>query len=158
MPTKYDDSKEVFFDDLEVGDEFISMGRTITEADFVNFAALIGWYDPLHCDAEYAGDTMFGQRISSGLLGLALSNGLCRGCFPTVVGRACNMAFAGLEWQFKKPIFIGDTIHIEQVITKKKEAKKPDRGMITVDVKVLNQKGEEVQGGLKFFMIKRAPR
>lgn len=157
MPTKYDDSKEAYFEDLEVGDEFKSMGRTITEADFVNFAALIGWYDPLHCDQVYAEDSMFGDRISSGLLGLALSNGMCRGCFPTSMGRACNMAFAGVNWKFKKPIFIGDTIHIEQTITEKKETKKPDRGMITVDVSVINQKGEEVQGGEKFFMIKRTP-
>ena len=157
MPTKYDDSTEVYFEDLEVGDEFKSMGRTITEADLVNFAALIGWYDPLHCDEEYAAKTMFGKRIASGVLGLALSNGLCRGCFPVKEGRALNMAFAGVEWQFKGPIYIGDTIHIEQEIIAKKETQKPDRGMITVDVSVVNQGGKVVQGGKKHFLIKRSP-
>lgn len=158
MPTNYDDSQEIFFEDLEEGDQFKSVGRTITEADLVNFAALIGWYDPLHCDQAYAEETMFGRRIASGLLGLALSNGLCRGCFATKVGRATNLAFVNVDWAFKKPIFIGDTIHIQQVITEKKETKSPGRGLITIKVAVINQDGEEVQGGDKLFMIARRPR
>jgi len=157
MPTRYDDSQEVFFEDLAKGDSFKSLGRTITEADFVNFAAVIGWYDPLHCDEVYAGQSKFGRRIAPGLLGLALSNSLCRGCFPTSRGRAANLAFVDLHWSFKKPIFIGDTIHVEQVITHKKETKSPKQGLITIKVAVINQDGEEVQGGDKLFMIAKRP-
>jgi acyl dehydratase len=155
MPEVYDDSKVTYYDDVNEGDEFISMARTITEADLVNFGALIGWYDPLHCDAVFAESTLFKQRVASGLLGLALSNGLCRGCFSTGLGRGANMAFMDLEWSFKKPIFIGDTIHIRQNISTKKESKKPDRGIIVLDVYVVNQNGEVVQEGKKTFMISR---
>ncbi|MEW5911365.1 MAG: MaoC/PaaZ C-terminal domain-containing protein [Thermodesulfobacteriota bacterium] len=158
MPTYYDDSQGVFFEDLEVGDSFKSVARTITEADLVNFAALIGWYDPLHCDEVYAGQTPFGKRIAPGLLGLALSNGLCRGCFSTRVGRAANLAFVSVNWSFKKPIFIGDTIHVEQVISEKRETKSPERGLVTIKVAVLNQDGQEAQGGDKLFMLARRPR
>ena len=155
MPKHHDDSREIYFDDLNVDDEFTSMARTITEADLVNFGALIGWYDPLHCDAVYAETTMFKKRVASGLLGLALSNGLCRGCISTSEGRAANMAFMNVDWSFKKPIYIGDTIHIRQRVYEKKEIKKPDRGIIVLDVAVVNQKGEVVQEGKKTYMLRR---
>jgi len=155
MPQHYDDSQEIYFEDLNIGDQFTSMARTITEADFVNFAALIGWYDPLHCDAVFAESTIFKKRISSGLLGLNLSNGLCRGCISTSLGRAANMAFMSVEWFFKKPIFIGDTIHIRQTVGEKKEMKQADRGILILDVSVINQDGEVVQEGKKTYMLRR---
>lgn len=155
MPQHYDDSQEIYFEDLNIGDQFTSMARTITEADFVNFAALIGWYDPLHCDAVFAESTIFKKRVSSGLLGLILSNGLCRGCISTSLGRAANMAFMGVEWFFKKPIFIGDTIHIHQRVGEKKEMKQADRGILVLDVSVINQDGEVVQEGKKTYMLRR---
>jgi len=155
MPQHYDDSQETYFEDLNIGDQFTSMARTITEADFVNFAALIGWYDPLHCDAVFAESTIFKKRVSSGLLGLILSNGLCRGCISTSLGRAANMAFMSVEWFFKKPIFIGDTIHIRQTVGEKKEMKQADRGILILDVSVINQDGEVVQEGKKTYMLRR---
>jgi len=155
MPKHYDDSQEICFEDLDIGDQFTSMARTITEADFVNFAALIGWYDPLHCDVEFAKSTIFKKRVSSGLLGLNLSNGLCRGCISTSLGHAANMAFMGVEWFFRKPIFIGDTIHIHQTVDQKKEMKQADRGIMVLDVSVINQDGEVVQEGKKTYMLRR---
>ncbi len=155
MAEHYDDREETHFDDLNVGDQFTSMGRTITEADLVNFAALIGWYDPIHCDAVYAKKTLFKKRVASGLLGLALSNGLCRGCISTSLGRAANMAFLDVRWSFKKPIYIGDTIHIRQTISKKRELASGDRGIIVLEVSVINQQGEVAQEGEKTYLLKR---
>ena len=65
-----------YFDDLEVGDSFITKGRTITEADLVNFAALTWDTYPLHVDAEWASKTMFGERIAHGMLVLSYAAGL----------------------------------------------------------------------------------
>ena len=155
MAEVYDDRQETFFNDLNEGDEFISMGRTITEADLVNFAGLIGWYDPLHCDIVYAGSSIFKKRVASGLLGLILSNGLCRGCISTSLGRAANMAFMGVNWSFKKPIFIGDTIHIQQTVAEKIETKKADQGILRFNVSVVNQNGEVVQEGIKTYMLRK---
>jgi len=59
MPERYDDRREIYFEDLNMGDQFISIARTITESDFINFAGLIGWYDPLHCDAVYSEGPIF---------------------------------------------------------------------------------------------------
>lgn len=155
MAMIYDDTREVCFEDLSVGDESLSASRTVTEADLVNFAALIGWYDPLHCDSVYAGKSIFKKRVAPGLLGLALSNGLCRGCIATGAGRAAVLAFADVQWSFKKPIFIGDTIHVRQVISDKKESGKADRGLVVLDVSVVNQHGTVVQEGRKTFVLRR---
>ena len=65
-----------YFDDLEVGDSFTTKGRTITEADLVNFAALTWDTYPLHVDAEWASKTMFGERIAHGMLVLSYAAGL----------------------------------------------------------------------------------
>ena len=64
-----------YLDDLEVGDSFTTKGRTITEADLVNFAALTWDTYPLHVDAEWASKTMFGERIAHGMLVLSYAAG-----------------------------------------------------------------------------------
>ena len=52
------------------------MGRTITEADVVNFAGISGDFNPLHMDDEFAKNNMFGKRVAHGALGLIVSTGL----------------------------------------------------------------------------------
>ena len=65
-----------FFEDIEVGEEYESPGRTVTEADIVIFAGLSGDYNVLHTDAEFMKSSIFGERIAHGLLGLAIQAGL----------------------------------------------------------------------------------
>ena len=65
-----------YLDDLEVGDSFTTKGRTVTEADIVNFAALTWDTYPLHVDAEWASKTIFGERIAHGMLVLSFAAGL----------------------------------------------------------------------------------
>ncbi|MDR7462588.1 MAG: MaoC/PaaZ C-terminal domain-containing protein, partial [Armatimonadota bacterium] len=64
------------FDDLQEGAEFETPGRTVTEADVVNFAGVSGDFNPLHVDATYAAATPFGQRVAHGLLVLSMVSGL----------------------------------------------------------------------------------
>ena len=66
-----------------------------------------------------------------------------------------TIAFLGLRWRFKGPIKIGDTIKVRLKITAKKETSKPDRGIVTVQRHVLNQRGEVVQEGDTELMIER---
>ena len=42
------------FDEVNIGDEVVTLGRTITEADVVNFAGVSGDYQPEHMNEEYA--------------------------------------------------------------------------------------------------------
>jgi acyl dehydratase len=141
-----------YFEDIQVGDEYLSPGRTITEADIVAFAGLSGDYNVLHTDAEFMKSSIFGERIAHGLLGLSISSGLGTRAVPRPFA---TIAFLGLRWRFKGPIKIGDTIKVRLKITAKKETSKPDRGIITVQRAVLNQRGELVQEGDTELMIER---
>jgi len=141
-----------YFEDIQVGDEYVSPGRTVTEADIVAFAGLSGDYNILHTDAEYMKTSIFGERIAHGLLGLSISSGLGA---RAVVRPFATIAFLGLRWRFKGPIKIGDTIKVRMRVSEKKETSKPDRGIITVQRSVLNQRGELVQEGDTELMIER---
>jgi acyl dehydratase len=141
-----------YFEDIQVGDEYLSPGRTITEADIVAFAGLSGDYNVLHTDAEFMKSSIFGERIAHGLLGLSISSGLGTRAVPRPFA---TIAFLGLRWRFKGPIKIGDTIKVRLKVTAKKETSKPDRGIITVQRAVLNQRGELVQEGDTELMIER---
>jgi acyl dehydratase len=147
------ESDRRYFEEIQVGEEFLSPGRTITEADIVIFAGLSGDYNVLHTDAEFMKKSIFGERIAHGLLGLAIQSGLLtRGMRPFA-----TLAFLGLRWKFKGPIKIGDTITVRARVIDKRETSKPDRGILTLRREVLNQRGEVVQEGETDVMVERRP-
>lgn len=145
-----------YFEDLEIGSVFLSPGRTVTETDIVIFAGLSADYNMLHTDAEYSKNTVFGERIAHGLLGMAIASGLFT---RTELNRMLNetvIAMLGINsWRFTAPIKIGDTVHLEIEITSKKETSKPDRGVVAFKRRLINQRGEVVQEGEIPLMIKR---
>lgn len=142
----------LFFEDFKVGDKFVTKGRTITEADIVNFAGISGDFNQLHMDEEFAKKTIFGRRIAHGLLGLAISSGMSQ---SLRIMEGTIIAFLGLTWDFLKPIFIGDTVHLEMKVAELRETSKPDRGIVTFECELINQNGEVVQKGTRKIMIKR---
>jgi acyl dehydratase len=141
-----------YWDEIEVGEEYESPGRTVTEADIVMFAGLSGDYNVLHTDAEFMKGTPYGERIAHGLLGLAIQSGLLtRAMLPYA-----TIAFGGLRWKFKAPIKIGDTIRVRARVRAKKETK-PDRGVVVLERTVVNQRGEVVQEGETDLIVERRP-
>jgi len=143
-----------YYDEIEVGEEYESPGRTITETDIVLFAGLSGDYNVLHTDAEFMKTSIFGERIAHGLLGLAIQSGL----FSRATGAYATLAFVGLRWKFKAPIKIGDTIRLRARVRTKRDIGKPDRGLVTVERTVVNQRGEVVQEGETDLLVeKRSP-
>ncbi len=145
-------SDRQYFEDIRIGDEYLSPGRTVTEADIVAFAGLSGDYNVLHTDAEFMKSSIFGERIAHGLLGLAISSGLGTRALPRPFA---TLAFLGLRWRFKAPIKIGDTIKVRIQVTEKRETSKPDRGIVVLQRSVLNQRGEVVQEGETDIMVER---
>jgi acyl dehydratase len=141
-----------YFEEFDVGEEIISPGRTVTEADVVSFAGLSGDFNPLHTDEEYAKETMFGKRIAHGLLGLAITSGLRA---RTGIFDGTGLAFLGLSLSFKGAIFIGDTVKVKMKVKEKKETKNDDRGIIVMDVHLVNQKGDVVQESEHSIMVAR---
>lgn len=144
--------KRTFYEDYTVGDEFVTPARTITEADVVAFAGLTGDYNRLHTDAEYMRNSVFGERIAHGLLGLSIVNGLK---YRTDIDSDGVIAFLGLTWTFSAPIKFGDTIHAILRVSSMRETSKPDRGIIVKSVRALNQRGEVVQEGEFTMLVKR---
>jgi acyl dehydratase len=142
-----------FFEDIAVGEEYESPGRTLTETDIVLFAGLSGDYNVLHTDAELMKASIFGERIAHGLLGLAIQAGL----FSRATRPYATVAFTGLRWKFKGPIKIGDTIRVRVKVLATRAADKPDCGVITLERKIVNQRGEVVQEGETDLLVERRP-
>jgi acyl dehydratase len=142
-----------WFEDIAVGEEYESPGRTVTETDIVIFAGLTGDYNVLHTDAEFMKSSTFGERIAHGLLGLAIQSGL----FTRATQAYATLSLVDLSWKFRGPIKIGDTIRLRAKVTGKKETPQADRGLVTVKRQVLNQRDEVVQDGETELMVERRP-
>ncbi len=143
MTTPRNPGHPLYFEQLNVGDTWVSRGRTVTEADVVSFACLTGDFDPLHVDHEFAARSPLGKPIAHGLLGLSLLAGLNYNC-PAVH----TLAFVSLrEWKFRKPIFFGDTIHGTAEIVELRPHN-PGSGLVVWKRRITNQRQEVVQMGV----------
>ncbi|MEW6114591.1 MAG: MaoC/PaaZ C-terminal domain-containing protein, partial [Thermodesulfobacteriota bacterium] len=134
----------LFFEDFYVGQEFVTKGRTVTEADIVNFASLSWDTNALHTDVEFAKKSPFGERIAHGMLGIVIHAGLSQ---MLGITDGTLLAFLGMTWKFHHPIKIGDTVHVLQRVTELRETSKPDRGIMTFEKELINQHGQVVQTG-----------
>ena len=138
--------------DLYVGQTFETASRTITEGDVVTFAGHTGDYSEIHTSRTYAEASDFGERIAHGLLGLAVAHGLMMGS-GLLAGTA--IAFLGLQdWSFKAPIRLQDTIRVRfEVAELRVRRSRPDQGVLTFTVDVINQRDEVVQTGRKAILL-----
>jgi acyl dehydratase len=136
--------KGLYYEEYEIGQTMETRGRTVTEADLVQFAGLTGDYNPMHTDAEFMKQSIFGQRVAHGMLTLSYSVGQA---YQLGFMEGTILAFRGLEMKFSLPVFIGDTLHVELIVREKKDALRMGGGLITLDVKIINQDGKSVQSG-----------
>jgi acyl dehydratase len=133
----------LYFDDVQVGQEWESLGRTVTEADIVNFAGLSGDFNPIHMDHEFAATTAFRKPIAHGLLILAMGSGLGV-AFPNMR----TLAFLEIrDWKFLEPVFIGDTIRMKTKVLAKEERARGKRGVVTWQRIIVNQHNKPVETG-----------
>jgi acyl dehydratase len=129
------------FDDFIVDEEIASGARTVTEADVVNFACLSGDFQPEHMNDEYARSGPFGERVAHGLLILSMATGLMN---QTGIFEGTSIAILEVTTKFLKTVKFGDTIRAIQKIVGKKETSKPDRGVLSTRITVLNQEDQAV--------------
>ncbi|QZP31623.1 MaoC family dehydratase [Pseudomonas sp. DR48] len=142
---------EVTFDSIQIGATYRSAGRTIIDADIVNFAGLSGDFNPLHMDEVWVREnTNFPSRIAHGLLVHSIGEGLaCPGVTDWKI-----LAFLETQRRMVKPVLPGDRI-VQQytVAAKAPSTKNPSKGVVEVHVSVLNQAGEVVQEGYNKYLI-----
>ncbi|MEL0185586.1 MAG: MaoC/PaaZ C-terminal domain-containing protein [Hyphomicrobiales bacterium] len=145
----------LYWEDWEIGKEYVSASRTITEADIVHFAGISGDYNPLHIDEEYCKKTIFGTRIAHGPLVYSIAAGLL---FQLHLYDDTLIAFLGFDsLKFTKHVIAGDTITAKISVLEKRETSKPDRGVMKRSLKVYNQNNEMVQDAVQAFLLKRKP-
>jgi 3-hydroxybutyryl-CoA dehydratase len=153
---KYQDDGPMgmYFEEITVGMKLRTRGRTITEADIVNFAALTGDYNPMHTDAEYMKNHQMGQRVAHGMLTLSYAVGQI---YQLGFLERTTIAFRGLEMKFSLPVFIGDTLHVVLEVIETKDMKRLGGGSITAEIKIVNQDGKVVQTGTLTLLMASKP-
>ena len=149
-------SRGLFFEEFSVGQHIISTARTVTESDIVTFAGLSGDFNQIHTDAEFSKNTPFGQRVAHGLLGIAIASGLA---MRTGVLEGTVLAFREInEWKFSKPIFIGDTVHVELDVKEVKALPRLGGGSVIIELSVKNQNEEVTMKGLWTVLVASKPK
>lgn len=134
-----------YLEDFAAEQRFISGGRTITEADLTFFSMISGDWNPVHCDAEFAKKTRYGERVVHGVLGIAISTGMMHelGIFEKSV-----IAMLGFRnWNFLAPLLVGDTIHLQLTILAVEPGKSGRSGKLARKFELINQNDVIVQEG-----------
>ncbi|MDQ4077401.1 MAG: MaoC family dehydratase N-terminal domain-containing protein [Chloroflexota bacterium] len=140
------------FDHFEEDEVITTPRRTITENAIERFAGLSGDFNPLHTDEEFARETPFGTRIAHGMLVAAIATGLAN---QSGVFEGTTIALLQQTIRYKEAVFPGDTVHLELTVAGKRESSKPDRGLITFDAAVKNQRDETVIDGQWVLLMRR---
>ena len=145
--------QEQYFEDYQMGAERKTGGRTITEADIVLHAGQTGDFFPHHMDAEWCKTQPFGQRMAHGTLIFSVGVGMTAG---VINPRAMSYGYDRLR--FVRPVFIGDTIHVQVKIKEKRDdAKRPRHGIVVEACEVLNQRNETVLVCEHILLVERRP-
>ena len=144
---------DLYYEDVVVGEEVETSAHTVNYGDILAFADVTRDHHPLHTDPEFCKSTPFGRPIAHGLYGLALMEGL-----KSELQLYERTSVASLGWdkvRFMKPIFPDDTVHVKVRFTAKRESRKPDRGVVTEWVELINQQGEVVTEGVHLTLLLR---
>jgi 3-hydroxybutyryl-CoA dehydratase len=131
--------------DFQVGEQ-ASFTKTVTEADVTTFAGLIGDFNPLHVDAEYARKSRFGRRIAHGMFAGGLISAVLGNRLP-----GPGSIYLSQQIEFLAPVYIGDTITATVEVT----AWRPDKRIITLKTDCLNQDQVQVVTGKAVLMVDR---
>lgn len=150
MPYQF---KGKYFEEFNIGDAYETARRTITEADVVQFAGISGDFNPLHTDEIFGKENSpFKTRIAHGMLVMSAATGLAN---QLGIFEGTSLALLSMTIKYTGAVFFGDTIRLVLKPTEKKESSKTDRGVVTFDCAVLNQRDEKVVDTQWIVMLKR---
>lgn len=130
-----------YFENYTVGAGLTTPGRTLTEADIVNFAGITGDWGEVHTNTEYAAETRFGGRVGHGALNFSISTGLVMR--TDVIDEDGLIGFYGVDGlTFRHPSKVGDTLRAHTRVTDKE--RRDDDGIVTIEVGLRDQDDDEV--------------
>jgi acyl dehydratase len=129
--------------DLKIGDSFRTYGRTLFEADLLNFVTLCGFSEELFTNKEYIAShaPMRGGHPVPGALVFSMAEGLV---IPTTL-QGSGLAFLSMGFDIKGPTYVGDTIHVEIAVSEiRATSKDPSRALVRTTNEVKTQRNETV--------------
>ena len=140
------------FEDLPVGRQFKTVGRTITETDIVNFISVIGMTEVLFTNIEFLKhESDIKGRLAPGSLVYCFAEGL----LVQATLQKTGYAFLEMELSVKSPVFAGDTIHVECEVTEARLSNsRPGRGLVRTFNRIVKQDGTVVLEYNPLRMIK----
>jgi acyl dehydratase len=141
-----------YFEDLPVGRQFQTVGRTVTETDIVGFINAIGMTEVLFTNLEFLKhESDIKGRVAPGSLVFCLAEGL----LSQATMQKTGYAFLNMELDIKGPVFAGDTIHVEcEVIEARRSRSRPNRGLVRTRNRIIKQDGTLVQEYTPLRMVK----
>jgi acyl dehydratase len=141
-----------YFEDLPVGRQFQTVGRTVTETDIVGFINAIGMTEVLFTNLEFLKhESDIKGRVAPGSLVFCLAEGL----LSQATMQKTGYAFLNMELDIKGPVFAGDTIHVEcEVIEARRSKSRPNRGLVRTRNRIIKQDGTLVQVYTPLRMVK----
>jgi len=124
------------YEEYSIGEVFESYGRTITEADIVNYTCFAGLKLPMFIDEAFSSKhSLFKTRVAPGLMTASIAAGM----LEDILGKY-TLAALGLDrFKFSAPVKAGDTLHTRITVEDLKDTSKADRGVINVKIEVVNQ-------------------
>ena len=146
-------TRDLYDEDVVVGAEMETAPHAVTRADILAFAEITRDHHPLHTDDAFGRDMGFDGIIAHGLYGLSLMQGLL-----SELKLYEHTSIGSLGWdkvRFAKPIFPDDTVFAKVRFTHKRESRKPDRGVVTEAVSLINQHGDPVTEGEHVTLLLR---
>ncbi len=138
---------------LKEGDWIATPVRQVTGEMVDSFAELTGDRFEIHMDQEAARSRGFGGRVAHGLLVQSVVDGLknqTRAQFDAV-------ASLGWDWEFAAPVLVGDSVRARIEVRELRPTSNPQRGIVLLDIRVTNQRGETVQKGVNRLMVLAEP-
>lgn len=143
------------FEATEIGDRTVTQGRTLTEADVVNFAGVSGDFNHLHTDAEAMADSAFGERIVHGALLFSVMTGLLWQSRDDAT-REAVVAFYGVDrLRFTAPAYLGETVHVELEVAEKEPRDHPEAaGLVRYDAELVTAGGRTVLAAQLLSLLK----
>ena len=142
-------SDDLYFEDYQVGEWGETCGRTITEADFLQFACITGDFAPVHMDRHLMARSALGTRVGHGWFGTCLAVGMLSYYAPHIVGRDTPAASLwDIESRYAKPIILGDTLKLQWSIEEKTpDLNQPGFGTVRTTYRLINQEEQTEYDG-----------
>jgi acyl dehydratase len=141
------------WEEFTAGRQWQTASRLVTASDIAAFSTLTGDRNALHRDAAAARAAGFDGVIAHGMLGAALATGLVN---QLGLSAGTLVALLGAAWRFRRPLYPGTRIVARVAVGVRRETARPERGVVVLDVELLDGEGAVLQTGELTLLVRRS--